>query len=171
MEKKTAKTPAAKKPAPAKQQAKPAELKKSKEASAKAAVEKAVVTVAEVKKEKKVAAAVTKEVAAANRLTKARSSLAAGIEAAISGGEKPQQPLRAPLVPDVSAKPVVKKNFDAISNTAQVQERPVMKPTPKPAAAPLKSNNGKVDFDDLMKNANAAVAQAMNMNDVIKYKK
>lgn len=171
MDKKTTKAPAAKKQAPAKQQAKPAELKKPKEAAAKAAVEKAVVTVAEVKKEKKVAAAVTKEVAAANRLTKARSSLAAGIEAAISGDTKSQQPLRAPLVSDVAAKPVVKKNFDVISGNAQVQERPVMKPAPKTTAAPLKSNNGKVDFDDLMKNANAAVAQAMNMNDFIKYKK
>ncbi len=169
MEKKTAKSPAAKKPAPAKQQAKPAESKKPKEATTKTAVEKAVVTVAEVKKEKKATAAISKEVAAANRLTKARSSLAAGIEAAISGDTKPQQPLRGALVPDVDAKPVVKKNFDTISSAAQVQERPVMKPTLKSTPTPPKSNNGKVDFDDLMKNAGSA--GQVNINDFIKYKK
>lgn len=131
-------------------------------------VGKQAVTATEIKAEKKIKAKMNKEDDVARRLNRAKSSLSAGIAAAMmadskgTGEVKNVEPAKSfgyanPTPPASSARNMTKSvSFDALNTEPVAQAQVAKKPV-----TPLKATGGKVSFDDLMANAAATQDQGV----------
>ena len=122
---------------------------------------KLAVTKDELKVEKKAKVKVEKEEEVGRRLARARSTLSAGLEAAMKGDSKTDSSKEAkpaetgfslvkPTVAPASKKTTGVVSFDSL-NLDAAPEQAAKKP-----AGQVKTTGGKVSFDDLMANANIA---------------
>lgn len=114
---------------------------------------KDAVTVSEMKAAKKVATKVRKEGDLGRRLITAKSSLMAGVEAAVKGSSVIKDEVQEPVKP--AAKPALPPSFSMRSSAEPVQQKV------KPAA-------GKVAFSDLIQQQQAATVGTFDIEKYVK---
>lgn len=145
--------------------------KKMTPAKSMAEVGKSIATIAEAKKAKKSVEKINKEAELGRRLNRAKSSLAAGLAAAMKSDQGQQSAqegsvdVKTPAVSYMAKPPAPPKkassatiSFDQITTTAET----------KPVVKPMKTSNNKVSFDALMENASGHQVEAFDVTAYLK---